>query len=80
MNKTPSARFAQQIAYLRLGALRRKIEGNECSATAYTTLRHMIGAFIRTIYRCAAREEQLAIRAAFRQARADYEAIEVPRG
>lgn len=79
MNKTPSARFAQQLAYLRLGALSRK-SGNPHSATAYTTLRHMISAFVRTIYRCASTEEQFAIRGAFRQARADYECIEVPRG
>jgi len=80
MNKPPSARFAQQIAYLRLGALRRKIAGNQHSATAYTTLRHTIGVFVRTIYRAASPEEQRAIRAAFRQARADFESIEVPRG
>ena len=80
MNKTPSARFAQQLAYLRLGALHRKQLGNPHSATAYTTLRHTISAFVRTIYRCASTEEQLAIRAAFRQARADYESIEIPRG
>jgi len=80
MNKTPSARFAQQLAYVRLGALRRKLKGNPHSATAYTTMRHTIGAFVRTIYRCASTDEQRAIRAAFRQARADYEAIEVPRG
>lgn len=73
MNKTPSARFAQQIAYLRLGALSRKA-GNPHSATAYTTLRHTIAAFVRTIYRCASADEQLAIRSAFRQARVDYEA------
>lgn len=80
MNKTPSARFAQQIAYLRLGALHRQQLGNPHSATAYTTLRHMISAFVRTIYRGSPAHEQLAIRAAFRQARADYETIEVPRG
>lgn len=79
MNRTPSSRFAQQLAYLRLGALSRK-HINPHSATAYTTLRHMISAFVRTIYRGASASEQLAIRDAFRQARADYEAIEVPRG
>lgn len=79
MNKTPSARFAHQIAYLRLGALSRKA-GNPHSATAYTTLRHTINAFVRTIYRNASPEEKLAIRAAFRQARADYAAIEIARG
>ena len=80
MNKTPSARFAQQIAYIRLGSLHRKQLGNPHSATAYTTLRHTISAFVRTIYRCASLEEKLAIRAAFRQARVDYESIEVSRG
>lgn len=79
MNKTPSARFAQQIAYLRLGALSRK-SGNPHSATAYTTLRHTLSAFVRTIYRCASTDERSAIRAAFRQARADCESIEVSRG
>lgn len=74
MNKTPSARFAQQLAYLRLGALARR-PSNPHSATAYTTLRHTIGAFVRTIYCCASADEQLAIRSAFRQARSDYEAI-----
>lgn len=80
MNKTPSARFAQQLAYLRLGALHRKQLGNPHSATAYTTLRHTIATFVRTIYRCASPEEKLSIRAAFRQARADYAAIETARG
>lgn len=79
MNKTPSARFAHQIAYIRLGALSRK-SGNPHSATAYTTLRHTINAFVRTIYRSASPEEKLSIRAAFRQARADYAAIEIARG
>ena len=79
MNKTPSARFAHQIAYLRLGALSRK-SGNPHSATAYSTLRHTISAFVRTIYRSASPEEKLVIRAAFRQARADYAAIEIARG
>ena len=79
MNKTPSARFAHQIAYIRLGALSRK-SGNPHSATAYTTLRHTINAFVRTIYRSASPEEKLSIRAAFRQARADYAAIETARG
>lgn len=79
MNTTPAARFAQQLAYLRLGALSRK-SGNPHSATAYTTLRHTINAFVRTIYRSASPEEKLEIRAAFRQARADYDSIEVPRG
>ena len=79
MNTTPAARFAQQLAYLRLGALSRK-SGNPHSATAYTTLRHMISAFVRTIYRGSPAHEQLAIRSAFRQARADYESIEIPRG
>ena len=85
MNKIPSARFAYQIAYLRLGALSRKAH-NPHSATAYTTLRHTISAFVRTIYRCASTEEQLAIRAAFLQSRVDYasiasiEAIEAHRG
>ena len=79
MNKLPSARFAQQLAYLRLGALARK-PGNPHSATAYTTLRHMISVFVRTIYRCASTEEQFAIRCAFRQARADFDSFEVPRG
>jgi len=80
MNKTPSARFAHQIAYLRLGALHRQQLGNTHSTTAYTTLRHTINAFVRTIYRSASPEEKLEIRAAFRQARADYDSIEVPRG
>jgi len=79
MNKLHSARFAQQLAYLRLGALARK-SGNPHSATAYTTLRHIISAFVRTIYRCASTEEQFAIRCAFRQARADFDSFEVPRG
>ena len=80
MNKPPTARFAQQLAYVRLGALRRQHEGNPYAAMAYSTIRNTVSLFVRTIYRCSAPDEQRAIRCAFRQARADYESIEVRRG
>ena len=80
MNKTPASRLAHQLEYVRLGSKDRASRGIEIARVSYRAFQVAVKAFVRTIYVSASPDEKLAIRCAFRQARADYDSIEVPRG